>query len=122
MLENLVASGDRGVETQSLLASAYKDLWEQATDPESKQKYAELTIARYSEGFNQNSFDNLKTSQRSELETQYYPCINISFMHFFSDNLNEAKLFAEKALKICEKLKKEDKNDYWIQATEAEAF
>ena len=43
-------------------------------------------------------------------------------MHFFSDNLNEAKLFAEKALKICEKLKKEDKNDYWIQATEAEAF
>ena len=29
MLENLV---DRGVETQSLLASAYKDLWEQATD------------------------------------------------------------------------------------------
>ena len=56
----IVASGDRGVETHSLLASAYKDLWEQATDAESKNKYAELAIARYQEGFSTNSFENLK--------------------------------------------------------------
>ena len=37
MLEDLVASGDRGVETQSLLASAYKDLWEYSTDQDSKK-------------------------------------------------------------------------------------
>jgi class 3 adenylate cyclase len=122
MLENLVACGDRGVETQSLLASAYKDLWEQATDHNSKLKYAELTIARYSEGFNQNSFENLRASQRSELETQYYPCINISFMHFFSDKLEDAKIYAEKALRICEKLQSQGKNDYWIQATKSEAY
>ena len=122
LLEEFVAAGDRGVETHSLLASAYKDLWEQATDPESKKKYAELAIARYEEGFSTNSFDNLRTSQRKDLETQYYPCINISFMHFFSDNFEEGKKYAEKAWKICEKLKADGTHDYWIQATEAEAL
>jgi class 3 adenylate cyclase len=122
LLEELVAGGDRGVETHSLLASAYKDLWEQSTDLDSKQKYAELAIARYEEGFSTNSFDNLRTSQRQDLETQYYPCINISFMHFFSGNNEAGKDYAEKAWKICEKLKAGGKNDYWIQATEAEAL
>ncbi len=122
LLEELVAGGDRGVETHSLLASAYKDLWEQSTDAESKQKYAELAIARYEAGFSTNSFDNLRTSQRQDLETQYYPCINISFMHFFSGNYDSGKEYAEKAWKICEKLKGEGKVDYWIQATEAEAL
>ena len=122
MLEELVASGDRGVETQSLLASAYKDLWEYSTDQDSKKKYAELAIARYGEGFFTNSFDNLRTSQRKELETQYYPCINISFMYFFSDEIETAKEYAEKAKKICEKLKSDGKNEYWVQATEAEAL
>ena len=51
LLEELVAGGDRGVETHSLLASAYKDLWEQSMDSDSKKKYAELAIARYAEGF-----------------------------------------------------------------------
>ena len=55
MLEELVAGGDRGVETHSLLASAYKDLWEHSTDQDSKKKYAELAIARYGEGFFTNS-------------------------------------------------------------------
>ena len=122
MLEDLVASGDRGVETQSLLASAYKDLWEYSTDQDSKKKYAELAIARYGEGFFTNSFDNLRTSQRKELETQYYPCINISFMYFFSDEIETAKEYAEKAKRICEKLKSDGKNEYWVQATEAEAL
>lgn len=122
LLEDLVAGGDRGVETHSLLASAYKDLWEQSTDLDSKKKYAELAIARYEEGFSTNSFDNLRTSQRLDLETQYYPCINISFMHFFSENYEAGKEYAEKAWQICEKLKASGKHDYWIQATEAEAL
>ena len=37
LLEDLVAGGDRGVETHSLLASAYKDLWEQSTDSDSNK-------------------------------------------------------------------------------------
>jgi class 3 adenylate cyclase/tetratricopeptide (TPR) repeat protein len=122
LLEELVAGGDRGVETHSLLASAYKDLWEQSTDSDSKKKYAELAIARYAEGFSTNSFDNLRTSQRADLETQYYPCINISFMYFFSGEYESGKEYAEKAWKICEKLKASGKHDYWIQATEAEAL
>ena len=122
LLEDLVAGGDRGVETHSLLASAYKDLWEQSTDVDSKKKYAELAIARYEAGFSTNSFDNLRTSQRQDLETQYYPCINISFMHFFSENYEAGKEYAEKAWQICEKLKASGKHDYWIQATEAEAL
>ena len=74
ILEELVAGGDRGVETHSLLASAYKDLWEYSTDLQSKKKYGELAIARYEEAYSTNSFDNLRTSQQQDLETQYtYP-------------------------------------------------
>ncbi len=56
------------------------------------------------------------------METEYYPCINISFMHFFSENYEAGKEYAEKAWQICEKLKASGKHDYWIQATEAEAL
>ena len=45
ILEDLVASGGRGVETQSLLASCYKDLCEYSTSEESKFRYADLAIA-----------------------------------------------------------------------------
>ena len=121
LLEELVAGGDRGVETHSLLASAYKDLWEQATDPESQKKYAELAIARYEAGFSTNSFDNLRTSQRQDLETVL--SMYKYFLHaLFSGNSEAGKEYAEKAWKICEKLKADGKNDYWIQVTEAEAL
>ena len=39
------------METQSLLASAYKDLCESTTNAEKKQEYAELAIARYEQAF-----------------------------------------------------------------------
>ena len=44
ILEELVAVGDRDVEAHSLLASAYKDLWQYASDPDSKKRYAELAF------------------------------------------------------------------------------
>ena len=121
ILEELVAGGDRGVETHSLLASAYKDLWEYSTDLQSKKKYGELAIARYEEAYSTNSFDNLRTSQQQDLETQYYPCINIAFMHFMSGDLEKGRESAEKARQICEKLKERGTYHYWIQVTEAEA-
>ena len=82
-LEDLIASGTRDTETLSLLASSYKDLCETTLDPEKKQEYADLAIARYEQGFfsedssgqNQSSADNL-----------YYPCINVAFMHFVCMN------------------------------------
>lgn len=122
ILEELVAGGDRDVETHSLLASAYKDLWEYSSDKKSKKKYAELAIARYEEAYSTNSFDNLRMSQRQDLETQYYPCINIAFMHFMSGDLDKGRENAEKARQICQKLKKKGAYDYWIQVTEAEAL
>ena len=122
ILEELVAGGDRDVETHSLLASAYKDLWEYSSDKESKIKYAELAIARYEEAYATNSFDSLRTSQRKELETQYYPCINIAFMHFMSGELDKGRESAEKARQICQKLKDKGTYDYWIQVTEAESL
>ena len=121
ILEELVAGGDRGVETHSLLASAYKDLWEYSTDLQSKKKYGELAIARYEEAYSTNSFDNLRTSQQQDLETQYYPCINIAFMHFMSGDVEKGRESAEKARQICEKLKERGTYHYWIQVTEAEA-
>ena len=66
ILEELVAGGDRDVETHSLLASAYKDLWEYSSDQSSKKKYAELAIARYQEAYLTNSFDSLRLSQRQD--------------------------------------------------------
>ena len=122
ILEELVAGGDRGVETHSLLASAYKDLWEYSSDQSSESKYAELAIARYQEAYLTNSFDSLRLSQRQELETQYYPCINIAFMHFLSGDLEKGRENAEKARQICRKLKEQGTSDYWIQVTEAEAL
>ncbi len=122
ILEELVAGGDRGVETHSLLASAYKDLWEYSSNQKSKKKYAELAIARYEEAYSTNSFDNLRMSQRQDLETQYYPCINIAFMYFMSGDKDTGRENAEKARQICEKLKEKGTYDYWIQVTEAEAL
>jgi class 3 adenylate cyclase/tetratricopeptide (TPR) repeat protein len=122
ILEELVAGGDRDVETHSLLASAYKDLWEYSTDKKSKKKYAELAIARYEEAYSTNSFDSLRASQRQELETQYYPCINIAFMHFMSGDQDAGRESAEQARQICQKLKERGTYDYWIQVTEAEAL
>ena len=55
VLEELVSSGVRDVETQSLLASAYKDLCENTTDASKKQKYADLAIARYEQGYFQKT-------------------------------------------------------------------
>jgi len=122
ILEELVAGGDRDVETHSLLASAYKDLWEYSSDQSSKRKYAELAIARYEEAYSTNSFDSLRVSQRQDLETQYYPCINIAFMHFLSGDREKGRERAEKARQICQKLKNQGTSDYWIQVTEAEAL
>ena len=122
ILEELVAGGDRDVETHSLLASAYKDLWEYSTDKKSQKKYADLAIARYEEAYSTNSFDSLRASQRKELETQYYPCINIAFMHFMSGDQDAGRENAEKARQICQKLKEKGTYDYWIQVTEAEAL
>ena len=102
ILEELVAGGDRGVETHSLLASAYKDLWEYSSDQSSKKKYAELAIARYQEAYLTNSFDSLRLSQRQELETQYYPCINIAFMHFLSGDLEKAEKTLKKLVRFAE--------------------
>ena len=122
ILEELVSGGDRDVETHSLLASAYKDLWEYSSDLQSKRKYAELAIARYQEAYSTNSFDNLRMSQRQDLETQYYPCINIAFMYFMSGDIDTGRENAEKARQICLKLQEKGTSDYWIKVTEAEAL
>ena len=95
LLEELVATGGRDVETQSLLGSAYKDLCEYSTSEESKFRYADLAIARYEEAYNaqlEKSSDKLE-----DLEKQYYPCINIAFMHFMFHHFDEANSFAQKS-------------------------
>lgn len=121
ILEPLVASGDRDVETHSLLASAYKDLWEYAADEQSKRRYADLAIARYKEGFSTTSFDSFRESRRRDLRTEYYPCINVAFMHLVSGEVEEARSYAAQALRICEQLEESGQSDYWSRATMGEA-
>ena len=121
ILEPLVASGDRDVETHSLLASAYKDLWEYAADEKSKRRYADLAIARYKEGFTTTSFDSFRESRRRDLRTEYYPCINVAFMHLVSGEVEQARSYAAQALNICEQLETNGQADYWSRATMGEA-
>ncbi|MBT3568431.1 MAG: hypothetical protein HN494_06265 [Opitutae bacterium] len=122
ILEELVAVGDRDVEAHSLLASAYKDLWQYASDPESKKRYAELAIARYKEGFSTTSFDAFKQSRVKDVGTEYYPCINVAFMYLLSGDAEEARSYSTRALEICRNLKLNSLGDYWSQATTGEAY
>ena len=73
LLEELVASGGRDVETQSLLASCYKDLCEYSTSEESKFRYADLAIARYEDAYNAQL--QKSSGKLEDLEKQYYPCM-----------------------------------------------
>lgn len=119
ILEELVLSGIRDVETQSLLASAYKDLCESSSNPDSKSQFAELAIFRYKEAF----VAQLEEAEKGadNLESQYYPCINVAFMHFVSHNIPKAHKYANFAREICRTLKQRGDGSYWSQATEAEA-
>ena len=119
LLEELVACGGRDVETQSLLASAYKDLCEYSTTEESKFSYADLAIARYEEAYNAQI--QKSSGKIDDLEKQYYPCINVAFMHFMFHHFEEANEYAKKAREICLQLRNKGRDSYWIEATEAEA-
>ena len=97
-LEELVASGIRDTETLSLLASTYKDLCETAVDPEKKQEYADLAIARYEQSyFSEDAPDH----GQSSADNLYYPCINVAFMHFVCMNYTKAREYAAKARDLC---------------------
>ena len=75
LLEELVATGGRDVETQSLLGSAYKDLCEYSTSEESKFRYADLAIARYEEAYNaqlEKSSDKLDDLEKTILSVHQY--------------------------------------------------
>lgn len=119
LLEELVASGGRDVETQSLLASCYKDLCEYSTSEESKFRYADLAIARYEDAYNAQL--QKSSGKLEDLEKQYYPCINVAFMHYVFHNEEKAQEYAKAAREICRKIRAKGAGSYWVQATEAEA-
>jgi class 3 adenylate cyclase len=120
VLEDLVSSGTRDVETQSLLASAYKDLCENSTDPEKKQYYADLAIARYEQGYFSN--ESLAADKEKSDDNLYYPCINVAFMYFVCMNYDKAREYAEIARKLCQGIIDAGNSNYWVQATIAEAY
>jgi class 3 adenylate cyclase/tetratricopeptide (TPR) repeat protein len=120
VLEDLVSSGVRDVETQSLLASAYKDLCENTTDATKKQHYADLAIARYEQSYFSN--DSLMAGDDKTADNLYYPCINVAFMHFVCMNYEKARDYAETARKLCQEIIDSGKSNYWVQATIAEAY
>ncbi len=117
ILEELISSGVRDVETQSLLASAYKDLCENTTDNTKKQQYAELAIARY-----EQAYLGQKSLSPEDVDSLYYPCINIAFMHFVCMNYEKAREFAENASQMCFSILETDDSNYWVRATQAESF
>ncbi|MFP6899495.1 MAG: tetratricopeptide repeat-containing protein [Opitutales bacterium] len=119
ILENLLEK-HHDVETYSLLASCYKDLWGYASDPSKKSEYAGLAIDYYKKGLAATSLGTLKSSRRGD--KQYYPCINVAFLYFVAlRNYKEAREYAQQALKICQELIHASESDYWVLATAAEA-
>ncbi|MFP6854951.1 MAG: tetratricopeptide repeat-containing protein, partial [Opitutales bacterium] len=107
------------METCSLLASSYKDLWEYASDPEKKKVYAALAIDHYKKGLAATTMSKLKASHQAD---NYYPCINVAFLYFVAlRNYDEAREYAQQALRICQNLISSGKTDYWVLATAAEA-
>ena len=107
------------METQSLLASCYKDLCEYSTSEESKFRYADLAIARYEDAYNAQV--QKSSGKLEDLEKQYYPCINVAFMHYVFHDEKKAHEYAKAAREICRKIRAKGGGSYWIQATEAEA-
>ena len=119
VLEELAASGVNDVETQSLLASAYKDLCENTTDNDKKQEYADMAIARYEQAYlGRKSLGE----EESRPDNLYYPCINIAFMHFVCMNYEKAREYASTAADMCFSILEKDDSNYWVRATQAEAF
>ena len=119
VLEELAASGINDVETQSLLASAYKDLCENTTDNGKKQEYADMAIARYEQAYlGRKSLGD----EESKPDNLYYPCINIAFMHFVCMNYEKAREYAAIAAEMCFSILGKDDTNYWVRATQAEAF
>ncbi|MEK9772424.1 MAG: adenylate/guanylate cyclase domain-containing protein [Opitutae bacterium] len=119
ILEELVATGVTDVETQSLLASAYKDLCENTTDNAKKQDYADLAIARYEQAYLGRKSES---SGKENLDNLYYPCINIAFMHFVCMNYEKAREYATTALEMCCSILEMDEANYWVRATQGESF
>ena len=119
VLEELAASGVNDVETQSLLASAYKDLCENTTDNDKKQEYADMAIARYEQAYlGRKSLGE----EESRPDNLYYPCINIAFMHFVCMNYEKAREYASTAADMCFSILEKNDSNYWVRATQAEAF
>jgi class 3 adenylate cyclase/tetratricopeptide (TPR) repeat protein len=119
ILEELVSTGVNDVETQSLLASAYKDLCENTTDNAKKQDYADLAIARYEQAYLGRKSED---SGKENLDNLYYPCINIAFMHFVCMNYEKAREYATTASEMCFSILEKDESNYWARATQAESF
>ncbi|MGE4550571.1 MAG: tetratricopeptide repeat-containing protein, partial [Opitutales bacterium] len=112
ILENLIES-HHDVETYSLLASCYKDLWEYAADAKKKNTYAGLAIKYYTKGLAATSLGSLKASRRGD--KQYYPCINVAFLYFVAlRKYDAAREYAQQALKICQELIRAKESDYWV--------
>lgn len=121
VLEEFISTGVSDVETQSLLASAYKDLCENTTDSSKKQHYADLAIARYEQAYFGKNFSGNGDSQ-TDADNLYYPCINIAFMHFVCMNYEKAREYAGIASQMCLSILEQDESNYWVRATQAEAF
>jgi len=121
VLEEFISTGVSDVETQSLLASAYKDLCENTTDNSKKQQYADLAIARYEQAYFGKNFSG-DGDTHTDADNLYYPCINIAFMHFVCMNYEKAREYAGIASQMCLSILEQDESNYWVRATQAEAF
>jgi len=119
LLESLLEE-HHDIETYSLLASCYKDLWQYASVSDKKNEYASLAIEYYKKGLAATSLSSLKASRRGD--DHYYPCINVAFLYFVAlRQYEEARDYAQQALKICQDLIRAKEADYWVLATAAEA-
>ena len=63
-----------------------------------------------------------KSLSPEDVDSLYYPCINIAFMHFVCMNYEKAREFAENASQMCFSILETNDLNYWVRATQAESF
>lgn len=110
VLEKLLADDSSDEEISGQLASCYKDLWYQCTDPEEARRWLVKARDTYAHCFH--------------LKAGYWPAINLATVSAYLGQSQQSLVYATQARNQCLALLDTAQADekYWILATIAEAY
>lgn len=110
ILFQLYQEGNTDEETLGLLARTHKDLWQQASDPEERQRQLQQSFGYYFQAY--------------QLNRGYYTGINAATVALLADDTDHARTIAQEVHQMCMaeyQSSPDAANNYWLTATLAEA-